>query len=258
MFHSSAFVVALAFATIVGSQVIHSQNDLTQILGNEPTYCIDPNVLSIVNKRLKSCFFGTSSGPQELQDAAIHAAVSTELEILRRYDPASFAHAHELVAYRYYTMQPQRSERRECDDQSAQFEYIPLLPLSWRSNYPNPDTKCTAAGMCTVTDTSQCKVEQLVENILEVQAYLRKRRFSTPQSDVQKFTVVGTHNLKTFIGFGLPSVSRSGDIYNTVTAFIESLYLGRFGLMCCISVSALCSCPLWTGRLVLVSTPLTD
>ena len=173
-----------------------------------PTYCIDPQILLITNTRAEKCFTGGSS--------------SHELQYLRKISVANYHRAQELLAFQYFVEYKANPYRRPCAN--ADFEFIPLLPLAWRSGIPT-STTCTAGGYCpkkNVTgDADACSVRGLIDDIVSIVKYIKNDRKQTDLTlGIPKFTVASTYNLRTFMAFGLPSTARSGAIYAAVTAFV--------------------------------------
>ena len=179
---------------------------------NTPTYCIDPQILLITNTRAEKCFTSGSS--------------SHELQYLRGTSVANYHRAQELLAFQYFVEYKANPFRRPCAN--ADFEYIPLLPLAWRSGIPT-STTCTAGGYCpkkNVTgDVDACSVRGLIDDIVNIVKYIKNDRKQTDLTlGIPKFTVASTYNLRTFMAFGLPNSARSGAIYAAVTAFVTGIH----------------------------------
>lgn len=185
-------------------------------VGATPTYCIDPQILLITNKRAEKCFADHSS--------------SHEIQYLRAKSVADYHRAHELLAFQYFVEYKANPQRRPC--QSAEFEFIPLLPMAWRSGIPT-STSCTAGGYCprsNVTgDPDACSVRGLVEDIVSIVKYIKNdRKQSDLMMGIPKFTVASTYNLRTFMAFGLPNAARSGAVYAAVTSFVTATMIGHY------------------------------
>ena len=182
--------------------------------GLSPSYCIDPVVEKIVQKRASKCFFGGSA--------------LNELAYLRNISASDYQRSHELLAYHYFVNDPSNIHRLSCD--VATFQFIPLLPLSWRSGYPT-STSCTAGGFCPKTEVigdPSCSLSGLIEDILSIVSYLKNSRNDNMDRGKPKFTVASSYNLKTVMAFGLKSAARSGPVYSAVMSFVTSLSIGKF------------------------------
>ena len=132
---------------------------LNATYGPTPTYCIDENVLKIFKERIESCL---STGlMQELYD-------------LKRKSTSDFQRAHEILAHDYF-MDPKNPHRKPCD--IADFEYIPLLPVSWKAGIPTR-TLCTAGGYCPRDDNINpaCSYTVLINNIMSFVNYVKTVR----------------------------------------------------------------------------------
>ena len=209
---TSSFFIFLTFIW----RCIHLLTPTTGIVhlqANTPTYCIDPQILLITNTRAEKCFTSGSS--------------SHELHYLRGISVANYHRAQELLAFQYFVEYKANPYRRPCTD--ADFEFIPLLPLAWRSGIPT-STTCTAGGYCprkNVTgDVDACSVRGLIDDIVSIVKYIKNDRKQTDLTlGIPKFTVASTYNLRTFMAFGLPNSARSGAIYAAVTAFVTGTNL---------------------------------
>lgn len=181
--------------------------------GFSPTYCIDPFIKEIVGKRASKCFFGGSA--------------LSELAYLRNLSASDYQRSHELLAYQYFINDTSNIHRRSCAD--ADFEYIPMLPISWRSGYPT-STRCTAGGFCPQTEVigdANCSLKSLITDILSIVSHIKTSRDENMNEGIPKFTVASTYNLKTVMAFGLESAKRSGPVYSAVTSFVTSLSIGK-------------------------------
>ena len=179
-----------------------------------PTYCIDPAILQIINSRATQCFSGNSS--------------VGELDLLRNISVVDYHHSHEILAYQYFVEYKNNPGRRSCD--LADMEFIPLLPLAWRSGYPTA-TGCTAGGYCPqnkVLGSSICSVQRLINDIVEIVKYIKNNRKQDMHEGLPKFTVASTYNLRTYMAFGLPSSVRSGPIHGAITSFVTALSIGHY------------------------------
>lgn len=177
-----------------------------------PTYCIDPAIYDIVRKRAVKCLAeGSTYG---------------ELHLLRNMSVTDYHHSHELLAYRYFVEMKENVHRRSCSE--ADFELIPLLPLSWRSGHPT-STSCTAGGYCPKHDIlgdPSCSIPNFIDGLLSIVAHIKTTRGQSMSEGIPKFTIASTYNLRTIMAFGLPSSSRSGAAYSAVTSFVTSTAIG--------------------------------
>ena len=134
--------------------------------------------------------------------------------------------SHELLAYQYF-VENENTHRRPCA--TADFEYIPLLPLSWRSGYPT-STTCTAGGYCPtypIIGDPACSMKGLIDGILQIVNHVTTVRQQLMSEGIPKFTVASTYNLRTVMAVGLPSPARSGTVYAAVTSFVTNTLIGK-------------------------------
>jgi hypothetical protein len=186
-------------------------------VGHTPTYCVDPKILDIIKSRTMSCFHGGGTAFDEYRH-------------LRNLSVADFHRSHELLAYLYFVEYKDNPHRRPCEQ--ADFEYIPLLPLAWKSDVPT-STYCTAGGYCPrkprVPNTLEaCSVRSLINGIIDIVKYVKTVRNQAMDASIPKFTVASTYNLRTFMGYGLPSASRSGPMHAAVTSFVTATHIGHY------------------------------
>ena len=177
-----------------------------------PTYCIDQNINDIVSKRASKCLIGGST--------------YGELQLLRNISATDYHHSHELLAYQYFVEMEENIHRRPCSE--ADFELIPLLPLSWRSGHPT-STSCTAGGFCPKHDVigdPSCTISNLIKDILSIVTHIKTGRGQNMNEGIPKFTIGSTYNLRTIMAFGLESSTRSGAVYTAITSFITSTSIG--------------------------------
>jgi hypothetical protein len=176
---------------------------------SSPTYCVDIETYEIFAARTRLCL-GSNT-------------VMQELDALKSSSVAHFQRAHELLAFNYFYEAPNDS-RRNCYD--ADFEYLPLLPMTWKAEISD-DIMCTTAGICPKKEVTNeaCTTASLVKTILDYMEYSDRRR------NVRRplpFIVSSGHNLKTVIGHGLPLAVRKGTAFDTISRFIESVFIGHY------------------------------
>lgn len=179
-----------------------------------PTYCIDPIINEIAKKRASKCL--------------VRGSARDELAYLKNISASDYHRSHELLAYQHFVEDTSNIHRRPCGD--ADFEYIPLLPLSWRSGYPT-STSCTAGGFCPKSDVigdPSCSLSGLMADILSIVSSIKISRGQNMDEGIPKFTVASTYNLKTVMAFGLESAARSGPAYSAITSFVTSLSIGMY------------------------------
>ena len=165
------------------------------------------------------------------QHCMIEGDVYRELSYLREHSASDYQHAHELLAHLYFLdpLNPHRAPSCDSAD-GAVLEYIPLMPLSWRTGLPT-NTLCTANGYCPPTDPhpdSQCSYRALVDEIVRYVEDVTITKGQKLSDGLPKFSVAGTFNLRTSIGFGLPGSSRKGRIYDAVTSLVVNSYMGHY------------------------------
>jgi hypothetical protein len=180
------------------------------VCGIVPSFCVDPAVQRIFERRIHGCLGGSS--------------VTNELSTLKVQNIHEYQRAHELLAYNYFLSD--HNSHRENDCAAADFEYIPLLPLAWKIGVPT-QTECTAGGYCPRSEipSQLCSVEELVQSIVEYMQYVNTRPHHLNRP---RFVVASTFNLKAVLGFGLPLQQRRGIVFNTVTTFIENTMIGHY------------------------------
>jgi len=169
----------------------------SRVWGLSYKYCIDPATLSLFSARLADC--GIQDVAQAVEDLYRHNAVEFQRG------------AHELLAYQWLT-QPYNPYRvATCDDDEAVLEYVPLLPLQFQ----------VAAG--------KCKMSSLIDIIVSYQGRNQSSSSSSSSSRSRvRFAVASAFNMRTEMGTGMAKQERRGEQYDTVTAFVMSLWLGHY------------------------------
>ena len=211
MFGISRIRLLLLLLSVL-NRSLFGDDTVIKLVSSTPTYCIDQGIFDIVRSRAEKCF--------------VDGLVQSELAMLRNFSTADYHRSQELLAYQYFVENTNNVHRRPCD--VADFEYIPLLPLSWRSGYPT-STSCTAGGHCPKTNTpvgSTCSMSDLILDILSIEKHLRTSRSKNVLEGIPKFTVASTHNLRTVMAFGMNSAVRSGPVHAAVTSFVTSISIG--------------------------------
>lgn len=159
-----AGALVLLLAMVLASLASSASLPSLHLQYGTPTYCIDPQILLIASARAEKCFHR-------------HGSASQELSYLRGVSVADYHRAHELLAFQYFVEYKANPHRRPCE--SADFEYIPLLPLAWRSGVPT-STSCTAGGYCPRTnvtgDPDACSVKALIDDIVAIVQVLKTDR----------------------------------------------------------------------------------
>jgi hypothetical protein len=213
MFGISRIRLLLLLLSVL-NHTLFGDDSAIKLASSTPTYCIDQGILKIVKSRAEKCFAG--------------GFVQSELTMLRNFSTADYHRSQELLAYQYFVENVDNIHRRSCD--VADFEYIPLLPLSWRSGYPT-STSCTAGGYCPETSTPvgpTCSMNDLILDILSIEKYIKTFRGKNMNEGIPKFTVASTYNLRTVMAFGLGSGAlRSGPVYTAITSFVTSISIGN-------------------------------
>lgn len=182
--------------------------------GPSAKYCIDDNVVNIFKVRYEHCMAGGSA--------------ARELEYLRAHAATDYQRAHELIAHMYF-LDP-KNPNRVFDCSKADFEYIPLVPLSWRTGIPST-TLCTANGYCPKTlenPDPKCSYKNIISDIVKYVEYVTVTKKIEMNADIPKFSVASTFNLRTCLSFGLPNSNRNGKIYEAVTSYVINSYIGHY------------------------------
>ena len=175
-----------------------------------PSYCIDQVAHRIFNRRIGGCL-GESK-------------VLSELSTLKNRNIAEYQRAHELLAYHYFAVQSNPNRKLDCS--SADFEYVPLLPLAWKTGL-SITTECTLGGKCShlPPDSSMCGIDEVVRSILEYMKYVSSRPATISRP---RFIVSSMYHLKLVLGYGMPTQQRRGSAYATMTSFIETTMVGHY------------------------------
>ena len=124
-------------------------------------------------------------------------------------------------------MKESNPHRRTCSE--AALEYVPLLPLSWRTGLTT-GTECTAGNNCPKRKKgipAICGMKRLLRDISDYSEYMSRqgeRAWSSPP----KFVVTSTYNLRTVLAFGMRSKQRRGEEYELISNFIRSVHLGHY------------------------------
>ena len=176
-------------------------------------YCFDKKAHEIFKGRLSSCVGG---------DFDVHK----ELALLKSRFISEYQRAHELYAYEHFVLNAQRNENYSPTCDHADLEYVPILPLSWRTGI-NSDTECTAGAVNCGQDRPQCSYRSLVSNIVDYWHLVQER----PGGNVthpRKFFVTSAFNFRSVLGMGMPSQRRMGEVWKTISAFTEASMLGSY------------------------------
>jgi hypothetical protein len=146
-----------------------------------PLYYIDPQVLQIFEKRATSCL---------LHGSALNELTSIRSTTINLGRAGVFFRAQELYAYNFFVEQRDVNPYRVKNAEDAEFEYIPILPLHWRST------------------EMKCSYKALMDDIL---LYIAYTKGSSQIKKLPVFFVSGALNLRTFMGEGMPSQLRKGE-----------------------------------------------
>lgn len=174
-----------------------------------PTYCINSEALNIFGRRF-SCLRGGSA--------------NSELLLLRNESAAEYLRAHELLAHEYFVENRQINPfwRPNCADSDVEFEYIPLLPLSWRAE----------PLFLTNDKINNCSYAAIIEDIVlyvnHVMKFKKKGELYDDPKFPQRFVIASTYNLRTELGKGMPTQARKGVIWETVSKFFTGLRIGHY------------------------------
>jgi hypothetical protein len=188
-----------------GSEFIWNNNSV-EFITRPPTYCIDPQALSIFQRRFQ-CMAQSSA--------------AEELEQIARTNAFEYFRAHELLAHEFLMKDNNAFRVGSCKD--AEFEYIPLLPLHWIAS--------------SVDVKKHCSYSALIEDVVAYMRYLKSQKsmqqinYETASSTHQlpiRFSVASTFNLRTAMGTGMPTQVRKGEIYDLVTLFVTTLSIGHY------------------------------
>jgi hypothetical protein len=162
-----------------------------------PTFYVDPLVLSIFNARADRCLRGGTA--------------MKELDQLRsdKGNADAFFRSQELYAYHYFVEMGDNNPHRRSLVGKAEFEYVPILPLHWRRN-----------------SHQECSYQSLMRDILKYITYTKSR--DQNQKALPVFFVSGAYNLRTWMGTGMPTQQRRGDIWTSVSQFTEGISIGHY------------------------------
>lgn len=148
-------------------------NNTVESITSPPTFCIDPQALSIFGRRF-SCM--KNGSPLE------------EAKILSQTNTFEYLRANELIAHEFFMSSGNPLRVKECKD--AEFEYVPLLPLHWIAS---------KLGV-----QSHCSYSALIEDVVAYTRHLKSREtLKQPQSMPIRFSVASTFNLRTQMGTGM-------------------------------------------------------
>lgn len=194
----SAFRVILLFILVVYS------TQLSRKYGSLPTYYTDPTILQLLSDR-QNC----------MQSNKNESIARMELKLLKDESATEYFRSHELFAHDFFVENIERNPLRVMSYQEAEFEYIPLLPLHWRSS--NGDERCG--------------YKALINSLLKVQEYLQQRDQKLVEEKVPlrpRFSVTSTFNLRTALGTGMPTQLRRGEAWDSMSKLIMSLSIGHY------------------------------
>ena len=205
-------IVLIHFATISSVELF-----INSTFGVTPKYCVRDEVLAIFAPRYQHC----------MTDGDAYK----ELAGLRAKSVSDYHHSHELFAQLYFLDPANPHRAPSCDAaDGASMEYVPLIPLAWRTGLPT-NTLCTANGYCPPTHPNpdpQCSYSILIEEIVKYVEDITITKGQKLSDGLPKFSVAGTFNLRTSIGFGLPGTNRKGRVYDAVTSLVVNSYMGHY------------------------------
>lgn len=209
------FVICFVGVLLEGPPVA-ARSEFSRLREEGPlaTYCVDPQVLELFNDRVSKCLEGRT--------------VTEEIGYLKKTSVFHYQKAHELFAFDYFATW-QLNPRRTHDCRDSAFEYVPLLPLAWKVEFP-VRTECTAGDVCPRQALSHdaCSSKNLVKDILKYIAFIRRERGHSLHQGTQRFIVTGAFNLKTILGRGMTTIVRRGEEYELISTFIETTILGHY------------------------------
>ena len=161
-----------------------------------PTYYIDPEVLRIFQPRIDSCLH-SSLGVDYNSEHQIKALLDKELQQLPSISASDYFRGHEVIAHSYFTKMDNPHRRSQYED--AEFEYIPLLPLSWRV--------AEFSSLSLKKDKSLCTYSRLIQDIVSCATYIeqRNKKKAANSTSLPRFTVASTYNMRTQMGMGMPT-----------------------------------------------------
>ncbi|RYG68362.1 hypothetical protein EON64_05345, partial [archaeon] len=149
----------------------------------------------------------------ETDDNKRVSGLEQELRYLSVTTPYHFSYSHELLAFQFFVEKRLENPFYVADVGRAEFEYIPLLPLHWRT---------LSSG------SMDCSYNSFVQDLLEVISYLGRRGNSTQHAMATRFSVLGTYNLRTTWGGGMPLQTRRGAAWQRVSDFVTGLSIGHY------------------------------
>jgi hypothetical protein len=174
---------------------------------NIPTFYIDPHVVEIIEPRIAACM--------QLPSISNLSDFRRELKLLSQSSATEYFRSHELLGFIFFM--DVNNPYRKIKYEDAEFEYIPLMPLSWRINPAN--------SLFNTLNT--CNYSSLIQDILTCQEYL-KTRDKDRNPTVPKFSIASTYNMRTAMGSGMPTQIRKGAAWLAVSQFVMDLSIGHY------------------------------
>eukprot|EP01031_Cornospumella_fuschlensis_P032820 gene32820-39680_t len=179
-------------------------------LNPTPTYSYDTVLLNISLKRAEKCGSYISYTNNRANSVS---GLDKELEHLKTTSPYHYSYSHELLAFQFLIERADDNPFYVANLRGAEFEYIPLLPLHWRTLSSHlPD----------------CSYQSFIQDLLRIITYLDSRDNSSARSAATMFSVLGTYNLRTTWGRGMPLQTRRGEAWQRVSAFVMGLSIGHY------------------------------
>jgi len=191
------------------------------------TYCIDDKALDIFLPRISGCLGTGEAGTTSTSDIA--SRVVNEFDYLLAHSAVQFQKSHELLGYLYFVQGQGDAhiQRTPCHEQ-PDFEYIPMLPLSWRGGFKS-STACTAGGGSDCgRERSTCTWRSLVRDVVAYQKLVEARPTHANRKVPIKFVIAATVNLRSLLGMGMPTQRRQGEVWKTMGDFTQSIVLATY------------------------------
>lgn len=168
-------------------------------------YHIDPYLLALAQQRHRNCTANFAD------DAKTIFAVE-ELAFLGRTSASEYFRGHELLAYHYFVENMQSNGLYTDQLAGAELEYLPILPLSWRSSRPN------------------CGWSSFIQMLLKMHTYLIERDAKLSEQRLivpRRFMVASTFNMRSEWGKGVLLVIYSYLSLFTIVIVIIHLLIAR-------------------------------
>lgn len=202
------FCFQLLTIKLVVDVQVNAQVDADGFRPPIPSYYVDDTILQLSTRRLRACQL-----PYVDANRTIFAL--EELAYLSTISASDYSRGHELLAYHFFIENKDYNPHYRQYINEAETEYIPIMPLSWRSDQPG------------------CSFSVFISFLLKTHQYLKMRDEHLMKADPmltlpRRFFVASTFNMRTQWGTGMPTPYRRGPAWESISSLIQSLTVAHY------------------------------